>query len=132
MKRTLRICLLTLLGLILLTLSGFLALTWYYSRTFVINTWINGVYCTGMTVEEVNSELVRTAEIPELIIIDSQGQRWPVDLAQADFRVDYTDSLQEYLRRSGQTVEQYLIPRNSWNSEKLRELVTDMVWVQSA
>ncbi|MDE5748508.1 MAG: L,D-transpeptidase [Acetatifactor sp.] len=132
MKRTLRICLLTLLGLILLTLSGFLALTWYYSRTFVINTWINGVYCTGMTVEEVNSELVRTAEIPELIIIDSQGQRWPVDLAQADFRVDYTDSLQEYLRRSGQTVEQYLIPRNSWDSEKLRELVTDMAWVQSA
>ncbi len=132
MKRTLRICLLTLLGLILLTLSGFLALTWYYSRTFVINTWINGVYCTGMTVEEVNSELVRTAEIPELIIIDSQGQRWPVDLAQADFRVDYTDSLKQYLRRSGQTVEQYLIPRNSWDSEKLRELVTDMAWVQSA
>lgn len=132
MKRTLRICLLTLLVLILLTLSGFLALTWYYSRTFVINTWINGVYCTGMTVEEVNSELVRTAEIPELIIIDSQGQRWPVDLAQADFRVDYTDSLQEYLRRSGQTVEQYLIPRNSWDSEKLRELVTEMAWVQSA
>ncbi|MBD5529463.1 MAG: L,D-transpeptidase [Lachnospiraceae bacterium] len=132
MKRTLRICLLTLFGLILLALSGFLALTWYYSRTFVINTWINGVYCTGMTVEEVNSELVRTAEIPELIIIDSQGQRWPVDLAQADFRVDYTDSLQEYLRRSGQTVEQYLIPRNSWDSEKLRELVTDMAWVQSA
>lgn len=132
MKRTLRICLLTLFGLILLTLSGFLALTWYYSRTFVINTWINGVYCTGMTVEEVNSELVRTAEIPELIIIDSQGQRWPVDLAQADFRVDYTDSLQQYLRRSGQTVEQYLIPRNSWDSEKLRELVTDMAWVKSA
>ena len=80
MKKTLRICLLTLLGLVFLTLGAFLALTWYYSKTFVVNTWINGVYCTGMTVEEVNSELVRTAQTPELVIIDAQGQRWPLDV----------------------------------------------------
>lgn len=140
MKRTLRICLLTTLSLIAVTLGGFLALTWYYSRTFVVNTWINGVYCTGMTVEEVNSELTRTVEIPELVIADSQGQRWSVDLAQADYRVDYTASLQEYLRRSGQsswfgrdtTVEKYLVPQNSWNPEKLKELVSGLAWVRAA
>lgn len=140
MKRTLRICLLTALSLIAVTLGGLLALTWYYSRTFVVNTWINGVYCTGMTVEEVNSELTKGAEIPELIIVDAQGQRWPVDLAQADYRVDYTASLQEYLRRSGQsswigqetTAEKYLIPQNSWDPEKLKELVSGMAWVQAA
>lgn len=140
MKKTLRICLLTLLSLTFVTLSAFLALTWYYSRTFVVNTWINGVYCTGMTVEEVNNELVRTAQIPELTIIDDQGRSWPVDLAQADYRVDYTDGLREYLRRSGQsswlrqeeTVEQYLIPKGSWDPEKLKELVTAMSWVQAA
>jgi len=102
MKKTLRICLLTLLGLTFLTLGAFLALTWYYSKTFVVNTWINGVYCTGMTVEEVNRELVQAAQIPEMVIIDDQGQRWPVDLSRVDYRVDYTASLREYLRRSGQ------------------------------
>ena len=134
MKRTLRICLLTVLSLVFVTLGAFLALTWYYSKTFVVNTWINGVYCTGMTVEEVNSELVRTARIPEPVIIDEQGQRWPVDLSKVDYRVDYTASLRAYLKRSGpqswlnpeEITEKQLEAQNSWDREKLRELVMGM------
>ncbi len=140
MKRTLRICLLMLLLLIFFTLSGCLALCWYYSRTFVVNTWINGIYCTGMTVEEVNSELIQAVEIPELTITDEQGQNWMLDLSLADYRIDYTDSLREYLRHRGQTswlnseemVEQHILPRSSWDQEKLRELVKGMDWVQAA
>lgn len=140
MKKTLRICLLTLLGLTFLTLGAFLALTWYYSKTFVVNTWINGVYCTGMTVEEVNRELVQAAQIPEMVIIDDQGQRWPVDLSRVDYRVDYTASLREYLRRSGQgswfsqeeITQQHLTAQSSWDREKLRELVMGMDWVRLA
>lgn len=140
MKKTLRICLLTLLGLTFLTLGAFLALTWYYSKTFVVNTWINGVYCTGMTVEEVNRELVQATQIPEMVIIDDQGQRWPVDLSRVDYRVDYTASLREYLRRSGQEswfsqeeiTQQYLTAQSSWDREKLRELVMGMDWVRLA
>ena len=78
MKKMLRICLLTVFCMIFVTLGGFLALTWYYGRTFVVNTWINGIYCTGMTVEEVNSELVRNMEMPELTIIDGEGQSWRI------------------------------------------------------
>lgn len=140
MKRTLRICLLTLLCLTLVTLGGFLALTWYYGRTFAVNTWINGVYCTGKTVEEVNSELMQSAKPPELTIIDDQGQSWSLDLSLADYRMDYTDSLQEYLTRRGQafwltqveTAGLNLSPEHSWNQEKLRELVAGMDWVKAA
>lgn len=139
MKKMLRICLLTILCVTFVTLSGFLALIWYYNRTFVVNTWINGIYCTGMTVDEVNSELVKNVEIPELTIIDGQGQSWPLDLTMADYRVDYTDSLHTYLRRrhtswlnQSETVEQQLSPQTSWNRQKLKELVTGMDWVQAA
>ncbi len=139
MKKMLRICLLTILCMIFVTLGGFLALTWYYGRTFVVNTWINGIYCTGMTVEEVNSELTRNVEIPELTIIDGEGHSWPLDLSLADYRVDYTDSLQAYLRRGqnawlnpNETVEQHLFPQAIWNHDKLRELVADMDWVREA
>ena len=140
MKKTLRICLLTLLCLILVTLGGFLALTWYYGRTFAVNTWINGVYCTGKTVEEVNSELMQSAKLPELTIIDDQGQSWPLDLSLADYRMDYMDSLQEYLKRREQvfwltqieTAGQNLSPECSWSQEKLRELVAGMDWVKAA
>ncbi len=137
MKKMLRICLLTVFCMIFVTLGGFLALTWYYGRTFVVNTWINGIYCTGMTVEEVNSELVRNMEMPELTIIDGEGQSWPLDLSLADYRVDYTDSLRTYLRRrqsswlsQEEMTEQHLFPQAIWSHEKLRELVADMDWVR--
>lgn len=140
MKKTLRICLLTLLGLTFVTLGGFLALTWYYGRTFAVNTWINGVYCTGKTVEEVNSELMQSVEIPELTIIDDQGQSWELDLSLADYRVDYTDSLREYLKRRSnafwltqvETAALNLSPGCSWNQESLRALVAEMDWVKEA
>ncbi len=140
MKRTLRICLLTVLCLTLVTLGGFLALTWYYGRTFAVNTWINGVYCTGKTVEEVNSELMYSVEIPELVIIDDQGQSWELDLSLADYQMDYTDSLREYLKRRGQafwltqveTAALSFSPRCSWSREKLGDLVMDMDWVKAA
>ncbi len=139
MKKMFRICLLTILCVTFVTLGGFLLLIWYYGRTFVVNTWINGIYCTGMTVEEVNSELVKNAEIPEFTIVDELGRSWPLDLARADYRVDYTDSLYAYLRSrqtawlsQSETVEQHLFPQTRWNHEKLRELVAGMDWVQAA
>ena len=36
----------------------YLLLGKYYSEGFSCSTWINGVYCTGKTVEEVNKELI--------------------------------------------------------------------------
>jgi len=139
MKKMFRVCLLTILCVTFVTLGGFLALTLYYDRTFVVNTWINGIYCTGMTVEEVNSELARNMEIPELTIIDEQGQSWPLNLSMADYCVDYTESLRAYLRRGqtswlspDKTAEQQLYPQTSWDPEKLRGLVAAMDWVRAA
>lgn len=140
MKKTLRICLLTVLSLTLVTLGGFLALTWYYSRTFAVNTWINGVYCTGKTVEEVNNELLQDVDIPELILVDEKGQSHTIDLSLADYRMDYRDGLEQYLKRRGsdiwltqvETAALELYPRSRWNAEKLRELVGSMEWVTAA
>lgn len=140
MRRTFRICLLALLFLIFLGLGGVLALSWYYQDHFAVNTWINGIYCTGKTVEEVNRELMQDTEIPELTIIDGQGQAWSLDLSLADYTVDYTDSLREYLKRRSQALWQAqvrtegldLSPRSEWDEEKLKNLVTEMEWVTAA
>ena len=37
----------------------YVTMVWYYSSRFSMNTWINGVYCTGKTVEDVNSEFLQ-------------------------------------------------------------------------
>lgn len=140
MRRTFRICLLVMLCLLFLGLGGMLALSWYYRDHFAVNTWINGIYCTGKTVEEVNRELIREAEIPELTIIDGQGQAWSLDLSLADYRVDYTESLREYLKRKSkelwltQTEAEGLdlSPQREWEEEKLKALVGEMDWVTAA
>ncbi len=140
MKRSFHICLLVLLCLIFLIFGGVLALFWYYQDHFAVNTWINGIYCTGKTAEEVNRELTQNAGIPELTITDGQGQVWSLDLSLADYTVDYTDSLREYLKRRSHTLWLYqtetdgfsLSPRSSWDEEKLKSLVTEMEWVTAA
>ncbi len=140
MKKTLCICLLAMLCLILLGLCVVLALSWYYYDHFAVNTWINGIYCTGMTVDEVNRELTQDAPIPELTIEDGQGQIWSLDLSLADYTVDYSDSLREYRTRRSQmlwltqveTEGLILSPQNRWDEEKLRNLVTEMEWVTAA
>ena len=57
-RKLFRFLLMFLLGGMLLGLGGLLGLTLYYRSNFPVNTWINGVYCTGKSIEQVNEELV--------------------------------------------------------------------------
>ena len=66
----------------------------YYKQSFSVNTWINGIYCTGMNVDEVNKELLQSAEAPFLSIKDLEGNIYQISLEQAGFAVDYTQDLE--------------------------------------
>ena len=48
------------------------------------NTWINGVYCTGKTAEEVNSELLSQIEAPIVRVTDKEGNVWEIALPQTE------------------------------------------------
>lgn len=78
----------------------YLSLTYYYSRTFSLNTWINGIYCTGKSVEEVNTLLLADTVLPEIIITDMEGNAESISLDNMDCRMDYTVRIREYI--SGQ------------------------------
>ena len=49
-------------------LAVYFLLAYYYKDGFCLNTWINGVYCTGKTVEEINAELLSETEAPIIVI----------------------------------------------------------------
>ena len=83
MKKILRFIVGFLLCGLLLALAGFAALTMYYRNHFPVNTWINGVYCTGKTIEQVNEELVNATEASALYVVDADGIFWEVDMAAA-------------------------------------------------
>ena len=75
----------------------YLVMTWYYMSRFTINTWINGIYCTGKTVEEINSEFLQIAETPSVRIIDLQGREYEITAQELFYSVDYTEALRELL-----------------------------------
>jgi hypothetical protein len=75
----------------------------FFHSRFAPGTWINGVYCTGKTAEEVNAELLSQIEAPCVYIADGKGVEYQVELAELDFQAaaKYRDEmwvLQQYLK----------------------------------
>lgn len=97
MKKTAKYVLLIGLLTLLLLCTGYFLLAFYYRDGFSFNTWINGVYCTGKTVEEVNSELLSGTEAPIVIITDKDGKKVSLDMSEAGYRADYLETLKLFL-----------------------------------
>lgn len=74
-----------------------ICLSWYYEKHFAVNTWVNGVYLTGKTVEAGNHELAKEKIEQDLIIKDASGQSWVIKPEEINFSWDYRQELQEYL-----------------------------------
>lgn len=119
MKKVLRFFIIFLLSGILLAGAGCFALSIYYKNNFPVNTWINGVYCTGKTVNQVNEELIDAQEASSILIVDADGIFWEVNMQEAGILPDYTEQLNSYLQKKatffwmnnlGNTVSQEFVP----------------------
>ncbi|MGN0168849.1 MAG: L,D-transpeptidase [Acetatifactor sp.] len=142
MKKWLRIPVLILLCGLFVILGCALALALYYRNNFPVNTWINGVYCTGKTIEEVNEELISQTELPLLVIEEADGDRWEISLQAADAKADYKSALKSYLYQNA--TYQWMNHLNEpvlatldevqydWDREKLRLLFDNLSFVQEA
>ncbi len=135
MKKTAKALLLICLLLLLLLFIGYFLLAYYYRGGFSLNTWINGVYCTGKTVEEVNAELLAKMEAPIVIITDRNGDKYYIDMANAGYQEDYIQSLNSYLeeQNSWRWIENVLFQRSrelegvrSYSPQQLREVLESL------
>lgn len=97
-----------IIGVVLL-IAGYIALTVYYNDCFVPNTWINGIYCTGYSVEEVNGQLLEQTILPsELTIVgydrtgtDCQEVSWTISMEDIMLTPEYETALRElFLKQS--------------------------------
>lgn len=142
MKKLLRLSILIVLCGLLVMLGGGLALALYYRNNFPVNTWINGVYCTGKTIEQVNRELAEQTPIVPLVIEEADGTIWQLDLQTAEAGADYTAALRGYLHQNAtylwmsnldEPVEASLDKRSYiWNHEKLQSLFEELDFVREA
>lgn len=135
MKKLRRFLIRFLLFGFFLIMAAFLLLALYYRNNFPVNTWINGVYCTGKSVEEVNQELSARAEAPVVRILDEEGNVYPVDLAETDYVADYTEPLENFIRQQNPLSwmenimlqkSHKLLPQYSFDEEKLRQLLEEL------
>ncbi|MBQ0027161.1 MAG: L,D-transpeptidase [Lachnospiraceae bacterium] len=70
-------------------------LTDYYKDVFPYGTYINGVYCTGMTPEQVNDMLCDKAYV-ENANVSIDDKEFVINLAEVGYEVDYSDSVKGY------------------------------------
>ena len=82
------------MGLLLLVLYCLMA--YYYRNGFSYGTYINGIYCTGKTIEQVNNELLRNiGDYKGLTIVDADGKSYTVSSEDVGLKYDFTDRLKE-------------------------------------
>ncbi len=80
---------------VLLT-AGYFAFRQYYKIYIPYGTWINGIYCTGMTCEEVEEQLLlQDAPVVEINVTDIQGTVHHLTLDAEVYRVSYAEGLSQ-------------------------------------
>lgn len=94
---------------ILLCAAAYLGIAYYYMGGFSFGTWINGVYCTGKSAEEVNEELLAQKHQAELEVVypicggedqpeeERKSSQFVLDEQTLSF--DYTKPLQQLLQK---------------------------------
>lgn len=97
MKKICKVFLCIVISILLLFMAAYISLTIYYRDRFSMNTWVNGVYCTGKSVEEVNSELLSKVKAPIVVLTDMSGNTYEIPLEEVGYQSDYLPELESLL-----------------------------------
>ena len=80
-------------------LIAYIGLAFYYRNAFVYGTWINNIYCTGKSIEEVNAELSGQFSYNGITIYDKEQNEYQIMVQDIDYQYDFEESLKQYLGR---------------------------------
>ncbi len=133
MKRKKIMTAVIIIGCMLLLVTGvYFGLAGYYADRFCYGTWINGVYCTGKTVEEVNTELIALATYETFTVVDRNNTGYEIPLEEIEYSMDYIVPLsdikegqawQEWIKYYFEKQEYSVMPEVHFSLEKLEEIL---------
>ncbi len=84
----------------LVSLMGtYIGLAVYYHNAFAYGTWINDVYCTGKSIQEVNDALVRGFTYDGLTVYDRDGNSYFISAEAVGYRFDFMKALEAYQKQ---------------------------------
>lgn len=129
-KKVVLVVSISLLIILLLAVGAYFGLAKYYEDGFSYGTWINGIYCTGKSVEEVNDELLAQFSVTEMEIIFEDGTTEKIALEDISYSVDYKTELERYSEKqnpnlwilnfwNGKGHRADFLPSMSFDAEKL-------------
>lgn len=117
-------------------LAMYLGMVFYYDDGFSYGTWINGVYCTGKSINEVNAELLNQWNYEGLTITDSDGKSYIITPEDVDLSYGYERTLELYLQKQNPYLwvdnltkkkdERQLQPEISYDEEAFEKAVAEM------
>jgi len=117
-------------------IAMYLGLVFYYKDGFSYGTWINGIYCTGKSVNEVNEELMKQCSYEGLTITDCDGKSYAILPDDVALSYDYKKALELYLQRQNpylwidnlieKSGERNLEPQISYDKAVFRQMINGM------
>lgn len=100
MKKKLAKHLVIMLCIIMVSLMvTYIGLAVYYHNAFEYGTWINGVYCTGKSIREVNEELVKDFTYEGVTVCDKDGNSYTISAEEIAYQFDFAKALEIYQQR---------------------------------
>ncbi len=96
MKKVVKILVGSLFSICILLGLGYLGLAVYYENGFSFQTYINGIYCTGKSVEMVNKEL-NEAYVYDGLTVNAVEGSFYIDADDISYAYDYREPLNHYL-----------------------------------
>ena len=132
MKKVIKILMGTVFLICMLAGLGYLGLAVYYENGFSFMTYINGVYCTGKSVENVNDELNESYTYDGLTV-NLKDKSFTITTDEIMYAYDYTEPLNYYLSNQNPYLwienltegknEYTLKPAVTYNKECLNEIL---------
>lgn len=104
--------------ILLSVLAMYIGLSRYYKDGFSYGTWINGIYCTGKSINEVNDALLEQCHYEGLTITDGDGKSYHISPKEVSLTFSYEESLSLYLEKQNP----YLWIDNLAENAKSRQL----------
>lgn len=80
-------------------MAAYVGLAAYYHNAFTYGTWINGVYCTGRSIQEVNDELVKDFTYEGVAVEDKDGGRYMISAEEISYQFDFKKALEIYQKQ---------------------------------
>lgn len=119
----------------------YLVLSFYYAGSFMFGTFINGVYATGKTPEEINELLLEKKQIETFRIIDKEGNEEIIRLDDIGYSNSYMVALNEIFEKQNaflwflhmdKNADYNIEPAGSFDVAKLDQIFGSLDMIKTA